>query len=502
MACSIGSLEAQRLLEAAEYQVDGVNVMNEGDLNALLEIVTSAQEVVGPRFAGMDVAAAPPGGGEVSPEKALAILEGGGYRVGGEGIPDQETLELLQEVAFKDRKVDPDEVDTVSRPITIDAYFEKEFGGRAEWRESQRAYVGEGLLHAANKFGGDVFQVRGDGSCGPTAFAAGLMNMFKIPVRGEQLRQRTIALMIQMIASRDGLAPEISEKIERFLDVFSRGDFVGERIDECLFDREFMLDFSHIVRLIGNTFVPNVNQSLERRGVVAPEDKKDFAEAEIPSTPGEEIELSGIEDLAKIFRVKVSAYNFMNSPEEIGRRNARGLVVEEKPYYDWPETEPRQEDFVLFLKTGHFEVLIPDKRTPYMHALGFVTDDIFGPDFLAAYERPALRPEVVGEALEVERAVPVAIERGRPVALREERPGFDRIATAQLAGAGYFATTVLVGCAHPIVSSVAALGLSVFSARRTDVGTRVTDWAGRGFVSIVSGAAKAVGSVCCKRKRR
>lgn len=237
-------------------------------------------------------------------------------------------------------------------------------------REGVKGYIAEDFKYATSSkakaqkkyledssliYGDQMHRVRGDGNCGTTAFATGLLyHILNSPQEQSQaIIETTTRLMTSLDASK---SPQLeSDIIETMGLIVEFGNNLNDQFlqQALLMNDRFMSSFSRVIRAIGHQGIKDL-LGPEIGG--SEEDIEDFAEDIIPNAPREEIRVDGYNSLSQLFNLRTHVIDVTGQ-------------VSTNVINQYPKSDNVVADVVIIHAPNHFFTIIPDKQRQENHGL-------------------------------------------------------------------------------------------------------------------------------------
>ena len=223
--------------------------------------------------------------------------------------------------------VDPNELNTIEPAEVCEQY------SKAKWQRmcSKNANkMRATLTNVSQIYGNRIHDVRGDGNCGPNAFAAGLLYVIQ---RSHKKRE----LILNCVRNCSYNRNEKEHIVDQLMSLANSRD--DGFMKNLLADNTFMRSFSSIIRAIGHSnFIEVMNQKI-------PDMCWELSQ-EFPGNNGELITSNGFRALSVIFGVQIRFEDLL------------GLES-----FDFPEGSGDRHyvaDIVILRKETHFLSLVPE----------------------------------------------------------------------------------------------------------------------------------------------
>lgn len=275
------------------------------------------------------------------------------------GIINNDGWEPYDETAFNRVDQKDEKISTVGNVETAEEYVELNYHDlKNPIFQAQRTT----LLDYSETYGKQLHRIRGDGNCGTTSFAAGLLYHIS---RSQQNRialiDRAVELMMILQAAPTS---ELYRDIQICLELFEglkRELNHPEYLQTLLENDNLMLSLSRVLRAIGHE---GVKKDLRELGIATEEAVLDtFAEDIISKTPKQEIQIDGFRALSKLFGLRTHVIDLT------------GQLGHDK-IAQFPDKDNCVADVVIFRSGSHdhfhYTVIIPDKDRQKAHGLNEV----------------------------------------------------------------------------------------------------------------------------------
>lgn len=258
--------------------------------------------------------------------------------------------------------VNPDEiVHTVGNVEDVEQYIQTNY----QYFETNPifGYQRKTLLDASEVYGKTLHRIRGDGNCGTTSFAVGLLyHIQKLPQdQAKALIEKTVNLIVNLQERCAQLDEDIRftlELLEGLKNNLGNNNYLQEAL---LQNAKIMLSFSRVVRAIGHE---NAKEFLKKE--IKDVDEKDLdltlaneiANEIIPKTPKAEMSIDGYKYLSLTFDVTIHVIDLT------GQSGNESIL-------QYPKRDNTVADIVIFRSGSnpvfHFTTIIPDeaRQTAY-----------------------------------------------------------------------------------------------------------------------------------------
>lgn len=210
------------------------------------------------------------------------------------------------------------------------------------------------LRDASEVYGDQMHRIRGDGNCGTTAFATGLLYniLNNQPEKSSRDIEYIISLMTNLEITTDQLSSDISEVLG-LLEGYKTNLNDQFLQDGLLKNDSFMLAFSRVIRAIGHQNIKNVMRIEIAESEM---NSEEYAEMIIPKAPKEEISTEGFKALSLLFNLNTHVIDITGQ--------SGGELIRQ-----YPTTQNLVADIVIVRVPNHFLNIVSDKQRQSAHGL-------------------------------------------------------------------------------------------------------------------------------------